>query len=62
MIKGDLVMGVGGGFVNAKGIIVGFDEDNDPIVKWFGDVQGSSDIFPGCGEYRKDIVVINESR
>ena len=39
------------------GIIIGFDEDNDPAVFWQSD-----GIVGQCGEYHLQIEVINESR
>jgi len=43
------------------GTVIGFDEDNDPIIKWNG-ARGSNEHYPGCGEYRKDVVVVHHTR
>lgn len=62
MKVGDLITGVHGNeWFSIFGIITGFDEDDDPIVEWSG-CEGSNDRFPGCGEFRDGLVVVNESR
>jgi hypothetical protein len=48
---------------NWLGIIVGFEDDNDPIVMWNAEnVDGYVDECHTMGEYRKHVKVINESR
>ena len=64
MKVGDLVRGVEeGSWEGSVGIIIGFDPD-DPIVGWTGPYahEGANVMSPGCGEYRSQVEVINESR
>jgi len=59
MVVGDLVTGRYGEWLGSLGAVLGFDEDNDPIVRWIGQA-GSNEAFPGCGEYRKELMVVTE--
>ena len=63
MKVGDLVSGreeeVYYGYV---GLVLGFDEDDDPIVLWCNEMKGSNEFTPGCGEYRNTLEVLSESR
>lgn len=59
MIVGDYVTGQYGEWNGSLGAVIGFDEDNDPIVSWIGQA-GSNEASPGCGEYRKGLVVVND--
>ena len=62
MRVGDIITGCQGNEWNGYfGTVLGFDEDNDPIVAWDG-VRGSNEHFPGCGEYRDGLVVVNAPR
>lgn len=58
----DLVTGRKGcEWVGSVGLVIGFDEDSDPIIVWtHGD--GSHTLVPGCGEFRKQVKVLSESR
>jgi len=59
---GDLITGTHGNeWFGYFGTVIDFDEDNDPIVMW-GNTTGSNEQFPGCGEYREGLVVVNASR
>ena len=60
MKVGDLVRG-SAEWIGSIGLIVGFDEDDDPIVAWIGE-QGSNEWFPGCGEFRSQVLVLSETR
>ena len=62
MKVGDLITGnKNGTYDGSIGIIFGFDEDEDPIVFWFND-EGSNEAYPGCGEFRNQMMVLNEAR
>jgi hypothetical protein len=59
MKVGDLITGVHGNeWFGHFGTVIGFDEDNDPIVAWNG-AKGSNERSPGCGEYREGLVAVN---
>ena len=61
MKAGDLIEGAKGSeYEGFCGFVWGFDEDNDPIIKWAG-CDGSWEMAR-CGDYRSSVRVINESR
>tara|TARA_R110000824_G_scaffold305010_2_gene492780 strand:- start:884 stop:1063 length:180 start_codon:yes stop_codon:yes gene_type:complete len=53
-IVGELVTGIDGTeFEGFYGIVLGLDEDEDPIIKWAG-IEGSWERAQ-CGEYKSQI-------